>query len=219
MNIRRIWELVLHFVFPVSCEKCGRPGTSLCEECAKTKEQPTIEEEYISLMFEEKPIITNINNLTIYSAASYYSYIRSLIHDFKYSGKKSLCVPLGRAMGKFFPKPKADYLVPVPLHIDSPRTYNQAAELANSIAEVWELPVLEATEWSREIPRRIGLTGQERMQLTPDVFRVTQDVKGLRVVLVDDVCTTGATLSCLSEALGDGGAVVVCAYSLAGVSV
>ena len=264
MNIKQLWEIVLHFFFPVSCEKCGKPGKSLCDECkalaareerikklideavsrALEKAIPEIverviqelgaqktdtqkpeislqpkDDDYISLMFEDTPITKHINNLTVYSAAVYYSQIKALIHDFKFSGKKFLCASLGRAMGKFFPKPEADYIIPVPLHLDSDRGYNQAAELAKGIAEIWGLNVLEAVQWSQVIPKRLGLTGRERMQLTPDAFRVIDDVKGLRVVIIDDVCTTGSTLSCLAESLKQAGAVVVCAYSLAMVSV
>lgn len=225
MNIRQLWEIILHFFFPVSCEKCGRPGKILCDECAvqeQTKPEVSlqpIENEYISFMFEDIPIMKHINTLTIYSASMYYSQIRPLIHDFKYSGKKLLCLSLGRAMGKFFTKPEAEYIIPVPLHTGSPRTYNQAYELAKGIAEVWGLSVLEAAEWAKNIPRRMGLTGQERMELTPEAFRVTENMRNLRVVLVDDVCTTGATLSCLAGALTEAGAVIVCAYSLAMVNV
>lgn len=172
-------------------------------------------QEYISLMFEKRPLVRNIKGMNIYAASMYYSQIKALIHDFKYSGNKLLCQRLGRAMGKFFERPNADYIVPVPLHLNSERDYNQAEELAKGIAEIWGLEVLDAVKWSRDMSRRVGLSGQERLQLSPYDFRVTLDVQGLRVVLVDDVCTTGATLSCLASALRDAGAVVVCAYALA----
>lgn len=249
MNIKRFWELAVHFFFPVSCENCGKPGKSLCDECrlkmeitelinnaieqaipritAKvlqelgnrvTEQKQPDDDEYLSL-FEDKPIIKNMKDVTVYSAAVFYSQIRPLIHDFKYSGKKSLCARLGRAMGKFFVQPDADYIVPVPLHLNSPRGYNQSAELAKSIAEVWHVEVLDTVKWSRDVSDRVGLSGEERKQLTPDVFRVTQEVQGLRVVIVDDVCTTGATLSCMAGALREAGAVVVRAYTLAATGI
>lgn len=278
--VKRLFEILLHFFFPVSCYKCGKPGTKLCDECKKKeaehendikaiKEQADIEklideavtravekivsqkfdealtkildrielekstpqkittqpeeksitapkdEEYIKFLFEKEPIEKYIGKLHIYSAALYYSNVREIIFDFKYKGNKLLCRYLGRAMSKFFPKPEADYIIPVPLHIDSKRGYNQAFELAKGMSEIWKIRSAEVVQWAKIIPDRIGLTAQERKKLSTEDFRVTHKIKGLRLVIVDDVSTTGTTLLRMSQVLENSGAIVVCAYALA----
>ena len=172
---------------------------------------------YLSLSFESEPITRELNHLTIYSASYFYSGMRGIIHRFKYEGKKNLCIPLGRAMSMLFTKPEIDYLIPVPLHINSTRKYNQSYELAKGMSEQWNIKVIEAAEWATEIEHRVKLNAHERMKLKAEDFRITHDVSGLKVSIIDDVCTTGATLLRLSEALENHGAIVVCAYALSAV--
>ena len=80
MNIALI-EAFLHFLFPVSCEVCGRPGVKLCPECRDylPAELPaTIPERLIPKLFEGGVITTNAGNLTVYSAAEYEGLAREL---------------------------------------------------------------------------------------------------------------------------------------------
>ncbi len=182
------------------------------------KDEFELEKKYLALLFESKPIERRLDSLTIYSASYFYTGMRGIIHRFKYEGAKNLCVPLGRAMSMLFTKPEIDLLIPVPLHINSTREYNQSYELAKGMSELWNIRVIEAAEWTNEIKHRVGLNAQERMKLRADDFRITHDVSGLRVSVIDDVCTTGATLLRLSEALEKSGAIVVCAYALSAVS-
>ena len=182
------------------------------------KDEFELEKGYLNLLFESEPIERRLNHLTIYSASYFYTGMRAIIHRFKYEGAKNLCVPLGRAMSMLFTKPEIDLLIPVPLHVNSTRKYNQSYELAKGMSEFWDIKVIEAAEWANEIEHRVGLNAHERMKLKADDFRITHDVHGLRVSVVDDVCTTGATLLRLSEALEKAGANVVCAYALSVVS-
>ena len=181
------------------------------------KDEYELEKQYLSLLFEPEPIEQKLNGLTIYSASYFYSGMRAIIHRFKYEDAKNLCLPLGCAMSMLFMKPEIDFLIPVPLHINSTRKYNQSYELAKGMSEHWNIKVIEAAEWANEIEHRVGLNAQERMKLKADDFRIIHDVSGLRVSVVDDVCTTGTTLLRLSEALRDHGAIIVCAYALSSV--
>ena len=181
------------------------------------KDEYELEKQYLSLLFEPEPIEQKLNGLTIYSASYFYSGMRAIIHRFKYEDAKNLCLPLGCAMSMLFMKPEIDFLIPVPLHINSTRKYNQSYELAKGMSEHWNIKVIEAAEWANEIEHRVGLNAEERMKLKADDFRIIHDVSGLRVSVVDDVCTTGTTLLRLSEALRDHGAIIVCAYALSSV--
>jgi len=195
----------LHFLWPVNCPVCGKPSEIICPECIK-------------LLFAEKIINRRIENLEIFSASWYHTSINKLILEFKYSGSRALCRPLGRAMAEFFPKPEADYLVPVPLHLKSKRKYNQALELAEGLSDVWNIEIFHGAEWAREISSRAGLNAQERMKLSTSAFIIPKNIHGLNVAIVDDVCTTGMTLLRFSQACGYRGANVIGAYTLATVS-
>ena len=198
-------KIFLHFLLPVNCPVCGKPSEIICPECAR-------------LLFADKILKRKIENLEIFSASWYHTSINKLISEFKYSGFRALCRPLGQAMANFFIKPKADYLVPVPLHLKSKRKYNQALELAKGLSDVWGISIFDGVEWSREMPNRAGLNAAERMKLKSDSFIIPQNIHGLNIAIIDDVCTTGMTLLRLSQACEYKGANIVGAYTLATVS-
>jgi len=110
------------------------------------------------------------------------------------------------------PVPQADLVMPMPLHSVrlASRGFNQAAELARPLAKCWGLPVL-LDGIVRDVDTRpqAGLPWKERTANVRGAFRVTSRVEGLRVVVVDDVMTTGATLAELARTLKDVGAVSV----------
>ena len=203
--VKSFAESLLHFLWPVNCPVCGRPAEIICPECAKQ-------------LFADEVIERHFNNLKIFSAAWYHTAISEIIAAFKYAGLRAICRPLGRAMAEFIPKPEADCLVPVPLHLKSKRPYNQALELAKGMSDIWGIKIFDGAEWSREMPNRAGLNANERMRLTADAFVISQDIKALNVAIIDDVCTTGMTLARFSQACEFFGAHTLGAYTLATVS-
>ena len=110
------------------------------------------------------------------------------------------------------PVPQADLVMPMPLHSArlASRGFNQAAELARPLAKCWGLPVL-LDGIVRDVDTRpqASLPWKERTANVRGAFRVAGGVEGLRVVVVDDVMTTGATLAELARTLKDVGAVSV----------
>ena len=105
-------------------------------------------------------------------------------------------------MAQKFIKCRADYLVPVPLHLFSERKYNQSRELAEGMSDFWGVEIIDCALWTRDVPRRA--TSKIRTDITYED-------------LIDDVCTSGMTISCLAEACKRDGAKVICAYTLASV--
>ena len=169
--------------------------------------------EALAIFFTGEIITRQIGRLTVYSATEYHeSGIREEIHKFKYGGAINLCAYFGKHMAEKFGECRADYLVPVPLHLNSSRGYNQTLELAKGMCELWNVKILDAGVWTREIPRRA--TSKDRPDITPSDFGITLDISGKRIALIDDVCTTGSTLSCFAEACRKSGAIVECAYTL-----
>jgi ComF family protein len=113
----------------------------------------------------------------------------------------------------------AEVLVPVPLHPTrmAERGYNQAALLAQELAKSVDLPVCsDSLGRIRATSPQVSLNAADRVSNVQGAFRCMDDsTAGLRVVLVDDLCTTGATLSACSTALRAAGASSVWAYTLA----
>jgi ComF family protein len=135
---------------------------------------------------------------------------RMLVHRLKYSDRLDLAPAMGRWMARAGREilAEADGLVPVPLHRWRlwRRRFNQATALAISVGRETGLPVLhDALERSRATRSQVGLTRAERARNIQGVFHVPPHagpaLKGRRVVLVDDVMTTGSTANAASRAL------------------
>ncbi len=198
-------KVLLHLIWPINCPVCGSPGEVICHDCIRS-------------LFWEEVITHESENLQIYSASFYHTDVKDIILGFKYAGLRTLCRPIGQVMGEFLTRPEdVDYLIPVPLHIDSTRTYNQAYELALGLGDTWQINVIEPARWAKIIPNHAGLNAVERRRLSKDAFKIAEDIAGLRIAIVDDVCTTGTTLLRLAQVCGDSGAKVKCAYTLATV--
>ena len=147
--------------------------------------------------------------------------MREAIHRLKYSNSQDLAAPLGEMMASYWQDVHlpADVIVPVPLHARRlrERGYNQAALLARELGKGVGLPVLEsALIRARHTSPQVDLNAEEREENVRGAFRCPDDqLAGKRVLLVDDVYTTGATLEACSLALKRGGVHTVWALTLA----
>lgn len=144
-----------------------------------------------------------------FSGAVYGEQERAIIWSMKYRGGRSVARRMGRLLAETFGRPAADYLVPIPLHRESRRGYNQAELLARGAGDVWHIPVLDALVWRRKLPRQaVKLSASERT-LPDDAISAVQGVQaGVAVFLVDDVYTTGGTMRAAAKALTCAGASV-----------
>jgi ComF family protein len=142
------------------------------------------------------------------------------IHDFKYRKQRSL----GRAFGVLLHEQAVlaslgvDALLPVPLHPSRlrERTYNQSDEIARSIAHLSGVRLLaDATRRVVATPSQAALGTVERARNVRGAFRLKHTVSGLRIAIVDDVITTGATMDSLARVLLTGGATSVSAWAVA----
>lgn len=146
-----------------------------------------------------------------YSFGAYEGALRQLIHLFKYAGVQTLAKPLGEYLTRALPREQRfDALVPMPLHWLRRwrRGFNQAELLAREVSRRCGIPILKAVRRVRATRSQAGLSNSARRQNVVGAFRVRRGarVEGLRVLLVDDVMTTGATAAACARALKRAGA-------------
>ncbi|WP_458406804.1 ComF family protein [Anaerotignum sp.] len=228
---------LLDLFFPPRCAVCGEVLTLeerngfLCHECAE--EIPYFPKEKCPHCGGE----TNntgfcdfcVKHYAFESACAAFPYetVRDAIHLFKYDGDKTIGYGLGELMAEYLLKyheellVKTDIMVSVPLHPKKEkfRGFNQTHILCERISEktglVFGKKVLER---KRETIAQSELNPEERKLNLKDAFGVTADVAGKRVLLVDDIFTTGTTCNECATALYRAGAqeVMVFALSAAG---
>ncbi len=157
------------------------------------------------------------------SCYAYRGPIRRALHRLKFHGRYRTAQALAPLMAEGWRRfaMEADILVPVP----SPsarqrhRGYNQAAMLARALAEHLSLPLRpDALRRARATPSQVGLSQSARRENVRGAFLADPRwARGRRVVIVDDVCTSGATLEACAAAFYQAGATSVWGFTLARV--
>jgi ComF family protein len=171
-----------------ACFRCGLPGPSAksCDACRR-----------------DEPAFDSAHAAFLYGAA-----IAHVLHRFKYEDKAALARPLGEHIARL-PLPEADVVMPVPLHPSRrrERTYDQALFLAQRVAAKRQL-ACESLLLARvkATSRQVGQHRAERQRNMDGAFDVKGSVAGARVLLIDDVVTTGATASSCAATLKKAGA-------------
>lgn len=156
--------------------------------------------------------------LRIEAATQYGGAVATAINKLKHRDRPDLARPLGDLVRRRWRTASAPWVVPVPLHPLrlAERGYNQSALLARAMAKGGSAKV-RFDVLRRRLPTasQQGLSASARRRNVADAFELTADVRGRRVVLVDDVCTTGATLAACAQVMFDGGAAEVGAQVVA----
>jgi len=200
---------LLDLFFPPACPGCGRLGVLLCDNCRAR----------IQVIDAIEPRQPPARLTAVASAALFAPPLREAIHRFKYDNTRDLAAPLAEVMVDAWLRLglAADVLMPVPLHARrlAERGYNQSALLARQLGQALGIPVDERTLVRRKHTRQqVGLGPEERRANVADAFTCQGDVRGRQVILIDDVCTTGATLEACAAALAAAGAGPVQGYTL-----
>jgi len=156
----------------------------------------------------------------VYSFGAYEGVLRKLIHVFKFEGVRTLQRPLGAMLAQALPRESGfDAIVPMPLHWRRrwQRGFNQAELLAREIARKWNVPVSALVRRRRATTPQAGLTSAQRRKNMQGAFEAKRgmSVKGMRILLIDDVLTTGATASACARTLKRAGAAQVTFLALA----
>ncbi len=163
------------------------------------------------------PCITEPPRFTAARAAALFEGpVRELIHRFKYNGRVQFCRPLSilalEHLRPFAEAASADLVIPVPLHSKRlrQRGFNQAVLLGRILAREWRVPFsVRILRRTRATLPQINLSAAERIANVRGAFGVTDPdfLQGKRVILVDDVLTTGSTVGeCARMLIGAGAA-------------
>lgn len=226
--LMRIREAIFELLFPTRCIGCRRPGTPLCEDCLQAIEH--IPPSVCSLCGTSargspaSPCHICAERSSYLAGSRSIGYatgiLREAIHQLKYRGHAHIAEPLALCLSHWWeanPLP-IDVVMPIPLHPrrERERGYNQAALLSRRFSLLTGLLHREDVLIRvRDTRPQVGLTAQERRMNVAGAFRCeTQAVTGRRILLMDDVMTTGATLEAAAQALRDAGAASVWALTV-----
>jgi len=242
--LRRAGHGLLDLVFPPRCLVCHQSGAPLCDDCCRgfRRVSPPIcrlcgtptSDPGLCWRCQHTPLdIDGIRSVVLFEHG-----VRQAVHQFKYRDCRSLAVPLAGMMADYWrahPMP-VDLIAPVPLHParQRERGYNQADLLARAFGRMIGIPVgVAGLKRLRHTRPQMSLNAADRRENVYNAFacvtsrgevppksstekdRDDLGVNGRRVLVVDDVCTTGSTLEACSIALKAAGAISVLGFTLA----
>jgi ComF family protein len=224
---RQAWSIFTDLLFPPKCGGCQTAGSLWCEVCraaVKPIEQPWCEK--CGEPFTISGLCVNcrahpLQIEKIRSVALFDGVLRQAIHRFKYERLAGLAEPFGELLAAYWRAEQlaADWLIPVPLHPsrERDRGYNQSELLARSLAHRVEVAVSsQGLRRTRATAIQMTLNAVQRRENVADAFAcVEARLRGARVVVLDDVCTTGATLEACAQAALKAGAASVMGLTLA----
>lgn len=210
-------------VFTSMCAECNRRGAWVCAECRARVvpiTRPGCSRCGVALQADCECAWLPEEIEQLRSVYPYAGWVRSSIHRFKYDGEFARAAMLALEFDRIRPLPGAlDVIVPAPIHRHRlrERGFNQAGLIARHLAPMWGLSYADALERQGSAERQVGKTRDARWLNVSGVFTCTSPalISGQRVAVVDDVITTGATISECATALANAGAISVVGISLA----
>lgn len=221
------WERSLDLIFPPRCAGCKTKGHLLCPACraAVTPMTPPVcpscgRSNYAPVVCVNCRAHPPQMDGTVV-AAVFAHPVRECIHALKYEGQRRHAAVLAEiAHAAFARVPPCDAVVPVPLHParERARGFNQAALMARHLTRGGDIPVLPG--WlarTRDTPQQVGQDRAARQANVHGAFACPDPgaVRGARILLLDDVATTGATLDNCARTLRAAGAASVHAFVVA----
>lgn len=234
-SLRSSLDSLVNFVYPPCCHVCARSlddaAAVVCTACA-AKIQP-IQAPYCERCSAP---LAGVGDVCRFCAGRPFHFVRAraattfdetvqtMIHLLKYRGKRAIGRFLGSVLADaVMQEPwfgEIDLLVPIPLHRSRARErgYNQSELLARGIAALSRVPLApRLVVRHRQTQSQTALTLAQRAANVHDAFRIVGPniLSGVRVALIDDVLTTGATFDSCARTLLDGGASAVYVLAVA----
>ena len=215
-------RIALDIALPTLCVSCREPvaGDGVCASCWAQLSfiaPPFCARLGIPFVYDPGPGLLSMQAIAdppayhrARAAVRYDEVARTMVHALKYQDRTDLAPTMGRWMARAGREllTEADVLVPVPLHWQRAwsRRYNQSGALAGVIGKSANLPVVgDALRRVRPTLQQVGLSKADRARNVQGAFKVLSEfrpaVQGLRIVLIDDVLTSGATVDACARAL------------------
>ncbi|RPJ63192.1 MAG: ComF family protein [Dehalococcoidia bacterium] len=226
--LRQLQNEVIDLFFPRECIGCGKIDDFICIQCAKKLSRlvpplcPKCGKPEASghLCYECWGKSSNIDN--VYSVFVFDGTMRKAVHSLKYHNLRAIAGCLGKYMASYYVANNlnGNILVPVPLHENRVRErgYNQSILLAREISRIVEIPVdAKLIKRTRDcISQARTKNVEERRRNMENAFSPISDmISGMEIILIDDVCTSGATLEACATVLKKAGASRVTGFTLA----
>lgn len=211
---------LLQIVLPPSCAGCGRYGALLCEPCVRAL-RPASDPAMAFLAADAATLGGTAAELVV-AAFRHDGVARRCLQRLKYGGAGRLAVPLARtalpALDGLLAVSGPAVLAPVPVHVSRARErgYNQALLLAQALGAERGLPVVELLTRPRATRRQHALDRAARLANLRSAFAATirRAMPG-RVIVVDDILTSGATMEACASVLHEAGVRQVYGFAIA----
>lgn len=200
----QIKDFFLELFFPEFCLNCQRLGSSLCENCYHDLKFYSSQNKISEIQTHFQKIY--FDNLLI--MAKFTGSLMKLLKALKYHDSKNLAPFLAKMLWRHLIIPSADLISFIPLHPRKLhlRGYNQGLEIALELGKILQIPVKNLLEKKENTKAQAQIKNQQkRLQRMQGIFQVRTKYKNLikdkRILLIDDVLTTGATLNAVSQTL------------------
>lgn len=213
---RWFWQAV-DFVYPPECAGCNKPGEIWCNDCQESVRAitgpicpicgyPLTRNEVCPDCQETPPPYTALR-----SWAEYEGPLREALHNLKYKNDLELANVFSSALVNIIQTAhwNFDFIIPMPIspnHYKS-RGYNQSVVIARPIALTLGIPIVSnVVKRIKETRSQVNLNREERFKNLQSAFSANSaKLLNKKVLLVDDICTTGATISSCSKTLKGAG--------------
>lgn len=230
MNIRTYFTDFLSLIYPSLCLGCKQPlpkgSKYICPKCHYNLPKTNTYKLKDHIFKEKFEGVVPVEHVLVYTYFIKNGIMQQVLHDLKYNDNQEIGAMIGRwfghdlLLGGF--ADSFDLIIPVPLHPDKlkNRGYNQAAAFGSGLSEVLAVPQLEeGLIRNANIESQTRKSKVRRIQNVDGIFEAADasTLKGARILLVDDVLTTGSTLIACVEPLINARAKSVSIAVMAGV--
>lgn len=209
MYLSNILDTILRTLFPDRCASCKALGQLFCPTCQAQLQTYPGRMQHIPAALSD-----------VYIGYVFAGPLRDAVHAMKYHHRRRMAEPLGYLLTEALAASGliADALIPIPMHKSrlAERGFNQATELALQLGKLCAIPMLDGLERIRATEQQARLNSIQRASNVQGAFLWTcSQPPPARILLIDDVLTTGATMNACAEALGHAGAERIYGLALA----
>lgn len=208
--LERAKLVFLHFLFPSFCCSCKSPlpyNQLVCEKCSEALSKGRIKKSRVRILYGRRFIIHSVYSYEDDNEAA------TIVKRLKYARSFNCANYMGKAIADKARSLRRQYdivtFVPMSPFSEYDRTFNQCEYIAARVSKQLGIKEQNCLKKVRFTKKQHQLSGVDRRRNLKDAFRSRKNVEGKRILLIDDVTTTGATLSECANELYKGGAVSV----------